>query len=262
MGNSLGHMVSPPGGPRAHRTYARWLPLVLAEEGTRAEVVNLSVGASVITDQTRVIEQAVFREAPDVLIINYGICECFSGFFPRWLHRWMHHWRRSRGAVRARFDDRLREPAWHRFSKMMRLVDRGTGERWSWVSPARFQREMTQILRSVALAQSPLVLVLDVPPTHGAIGWLHAGLERRRVLINEAGRAAVSEAAGTNKGSGHGTGGVQARWVQTASLADPDTVLIGDDGIHYTAAGHELVARELARLIRGWMAAPQGGGGD
>ncbi len=226
LGNSVSLVLRPPRSGASERTYAE----ILRDE-LPATVINWSQRAAMVADGVRAVEDVVITRAPQAVVIQYGIVECTYRDMPRWLYQFV--------KLRLRGDENRLEklPVQLAARTLMPLSRRWAvlRGRWRWMEPAVFGHDITQLVALIRKETAALPIVLNIPTPSERVERLAPGTTASALEYN---RTLAQVAAQT-----------KAALIDTAALIDPDPTGLLPDGIHFSAAGHRLVAAQIRALL-------------
>lgn len=226
MGNSVSLVMRPPRAGADERTYAE----ILAGE-LPAQVINWSQRAATVGDGLRAVEREVVPRYPEAVILQYGIVECTYRDVPRWLYQYTKlRLQGDEGALErlpVRLAARLLVPlsrAWARA--------RGT---WRWMEPPVFAEDLRKLTALIRKETAASIFLLSIPQPSARVEGLSPGTQRSAGEYN----AALRDLAASEK----------ITLLDAAAIAAPDPERLLPDGIHFSAAGHRLVADQLIALL-------------
>lgn len=245
LGNSTAMYVRPRRRRREDGSYGELLARRLRDRGVDATVVNEARWWDTIDRAFQRWEEAVNRNLPDVVILNYGMGECQPNVFPTSLLKRVTTWRPSlhpiwkpvRSTLRLRL---YRFMVWYT-PRMVRL----TGTLTWRLPPRRFRAELRRMIAFTRKETAALVVVLTPNPPGPFLENLMPGLGERATRYGDIVRELVDHMDDPG-----------VRLVDAASVVEK----VGwrravADGLHFTAQGHAAIADALEPLVLEWATA-------
>lgn len=233
LGNSVPLLVSPYRQNEEEMTYGEIL------RNNLFEVKNCGRQSTMISDLYKTLEEDCLSFFPDIVVLNYGIVECTYRTRTRWLQ--------SRFSINAWKNTIISTPLmvrWKRIrnyviKKLLRPFDRFfhcIGLHYRWMPPSKFGFCLMDISRAI-LKETGVneIIVLGMLE---ARTWLEREAPKTSKSIiryNEIMKSLCSSTQGLV-------------FIDTARLLGND-LAYSDDGIHFTATGHELIAKAIADEI-------------
>lgn len=233
--------MSEHGGPRSDFTYPRAIEAELLAQGIPATVDARARGGAASTHLLKTWENDVMAWSPDVIVLHIGHYECIHFLIPRWLERHANDLRRRPTRWRRRYRRRIIRPVYSTATKLQQRLDARFGARFA---TRRTRRVVTHAEEYIRLAQrigSPLILVLELPPSGSRYARYFPGFPARIAAMNQALSDMVER-----------IGLPQVSWVPNPPTFDDDPDVVTPDGIHLTPKAHRMLGEHLADLIGEW----------
>lgn len=247
-GSSVSVFVVPSHRLRKEGTYGEVLRDLLAADGLSATVDHQGKWFDMVHELRSRYEPAVRNRFPDVLVLNYGICEAQPRTLPTWLARHLQTWNRPTFAAARGYRRVVAPRLWLLLRGWQQRSARAVGARTWRLSPLRFRLEMAKVISMARSETGCLVLVVDCDPPGARFEHWLPGMKRRWEVFQAALDQLVADLDDP-----------QVRLVRaSATLTDLDREL--PDGIHRTADAHRLTAGLLLDEILTWLDEPAGVG--
>ncbi|MDQ1403526.1 MAG: hypothetical protein QOG03_1842 [Actinomycetota bacterium] len=248
VGPSVGYFVRPPRTQLSEGNYAEVLEDLLNGGGTPATVTNSAGWFLLVHEAYQQIEDLVLRHSPDVVITNFGMGECQPKLIPTTTLRWLYTWRpKSHLPSRA-----LRRLLLKRVNKAYTAWSPKLISALPWtpyrLSPKRFEHELERLVGVVRKERKALVLMVNASPAGPKLEAILPGTDGRAQEFN-----AITDRVADRAGDDVEV--IDARTI--VQEAGPERAV--PDGIHFSAAGHRLIAEALHRRIESWVARGAGG---
>lgn len=237
LGSSTVFMVVPGRRHPDDAVYGELLAELLAARGVTATVSVRSRWHATVRELLPRFEQDVRDAFPDVVVVNLGMAEAQARVLPTWLVRHTMTWLPGSSDLAAAYRRRV-VPRLHRVVReVQRALVPHVGLRASRVPPRVFVRSMRRLVTLCTRDLGALVLLLDIdPPGERVEHWL-PGLGRRVAAYNDL----LQQVADADP---------RALLLRTSSVVAEhghDAAL--PDGLHRSALGHALVARQVADAV-------------
>jgi len=220
------------------RPYPVLLERSLVASGVPARCTVRARSRLLLADCLRDFEDQVLQHSPDVVILNFGHYEAFSGAVPQLLRRYAYE-EFPRQGVAALAVRRLLGPALRRAARAVQVVHgRALGASAGRRSAARFARDLALLLHGIeALACDPTVVLVSLTHAGTRFERQMPGINERIDRLNEVLRTAAAD---------HGRARVR--------YFDATEALAGvrwrsDDDVHLSADGHAVLAHRLHDLL-------------
>lgn len=248
--SSVGYYVRPQTVDGPSRPYPEVLDELLRHVGVAADVVNHSGWFQMVHEAFRNIQTIAVPYGADVVVLNFGILEAESTLLPTTLVRSVYDWGPTTNPVWSTLRRRILLPVHHFHVRLApRIMRRGAA--FHRLSPGRFEAELSRTVAWLRKERNALVLVLNINPVGDNVEKTLPGTRRSVERYNAIIERVVRDRA---------DGSTRLIDVHSAVAAGNHGGFLVADGIHYTAAGHRLVAGLLAGEIEGWLGAGTGPG--
>ena len=238
LASSVGYYVRPPDGQA--RPYPEVVEETLRSSGIDAEVVNHASWFVLIHEAFRQIQAMVVPRGADVAVVNFGILECEPTVLPTRLVRSVYYGAPSSNRWMRRVRRLLVTPV-HQFHVRLGPVVLKRVRAFHRLSPARFEAELTRMVRWIRKERGALVLVMNINPAGDNVEKTIPGTQESVRRYNEIIERVV-----------HSMGDDGVRLVDVAAAVEDARDDLVPDGIHYSAKGHRLVAGMLVEEIERW----------
>jgi hypothetical protein len=239
VGNSVAVLCRPKDMPCFEPPYAGRLQRLCRVHGAEVDVVNHGRWFERINTAWRRWDRDVAPLLPAVVIVNYGFAECQPFVVPHVVHRALLDWKTRTSAASELGRRLLVGPGRQIVGRATTPIARIAGQRTHKLGPKRFEAELTRYIRSCRTELGALVLVVGLNPPGENMVRFQPGVEERRDRFDRIEREVVAR--------------FDDEAVQFVDV-EPVFSALGQlgasaDGLHLTAAGHELLADDLARRI-------------
>ncbi len=243
VGNSVGMLQIPARPHLEDGTFGEIAADVLEDSGVPVELRLECRWHEFVTEGLRRYPDAVSRNAPDVLVLNYGTVDCQPYVTPVWLVRHLMTTHLAAAPASRWYRAHVAGPAWKAVRDWRRHASARLGPRTFHVAPRRFAAALESLIVHARYQFRPLVLVLDVnPPGQVVRHWL-PGMDRRVEMYNRALRDVVER-----------VGDPDVRLVEASRVvSELGERVATPDGCHYSALGHRRVGELVAAEILQWL---------
>ncbi|OZG74863.1 hypothetical protein BTA51_00160 [Hahella sp. CCB-MM4] len=229
MGNSVGLRVRPPETAPDNHTFGALLEecLVKNEDCTSISVENICMGRSLL-EQIFNDGDKVINRFPDYYIIVAGITDASTREIPLWFSNVLY-------GKRTGFIRRVAMGLYVYIIKPRRRHFVRLRGNKSWTTASRFKKIYTKIISELIKNTNAKILILTINQCTQRIENELPGTKENIRVFNDI----IMSLKESNS---------RVSIIDTTDL-DPDTHL--PDGIHYSRAGHEIVADRIYRTIKG-----------
>jgi hypothetical protein len=237
QGNSVPLLVTPQRATREQGTYGEVLERLLRADGMDATVANHSRLFELVHEGGPRFRREVLPTFPDVLVLHYGILELQPNVVPFQLVRHLTTDERGGRGPRGVWMRRGVPTVWPRVRSYQRWASAKAGMRTWRLQPKRFAAELGHLI-DIGRQIKALVLVVDVHRPGERLEHFMPGMEQRWSRFQEVLREVVDDKDDHD-----------VRLVEASKLVE-EIDDVSYDGLHLSAAAHELLARRLAEEIR------------
>lgn len=241
IGSSTAFMTTPQRTSRHDGPYPEHIDSELSALGITSRTFMRTQWHGMIHEARRRHES--YRDVlPDVIVLNYGMAECQSRVMPTWLYRHFMSWDLGSRRVQVTYRKKIAPILWKPVRGWQRVGTKLAGQRTHRLSPQRYSRELTRMIKDLRVDLAPLILVLDIDPVTDRVEHWVPGIGKRVEHYNRVMRTVVDEFASTD-----------VRYVETSAIVKElgfEAAL--PDGFHRSSTGHRHVAAMLAQEIAPW----------
>lgn len=237
IGNSVPLLIQPFRRSAEDMTYAEHL----RDRGFA--VVNAAKQSAMVTDLYTYLEDECIRHFPDFVIIHFGIVEATYRARPRWLQNAfsMNAWNNSviRRGYNGPITRGLKYVAKKLYRKSLERIIFGLGLQRRWVGPERFRFVLRDVVKRV-FADTPTkrVVIIGMPRV---AEWVEREAPKTNRSIDEFNQV-MRDCA---------TEYPNISFFDAVDFQQRTPTAISPDGIHFTAAGHRLLADRLGEMLNG-----------
>jgi lysophospholipase L1-like esterase len=238
VGNSCAFMVVPRPATVDDEPYPGLLEEALLDRGVVSRAMLNAQWHTTAKEAVGRLEAWVRDPLPDVLVVNLGVVDCQARVAPTWLYRHVYAW--LPGLTGWSTSYRRRVVPWLR--RAVRLWVRfGSRHAPLWlsrVSPKTFRRSVELLVQRASRDFRVLVLVLDIDGPGEPFERVQPGIGERIAAYN----SVLADL-------------VAARRDERIVLLRASETVAGDlegllpDGLHRSAAGHRLLADQIADAV-------------
>jgi hypothetical protein len=226
-------------------------PRAAAEELTYSEIIeraghdvrNVSKAGVTLQEAFGLLDDEAVTVFPEVVIIHHGVVEvCYRRTVRRWNNAGIPNVYLNRAFKRRyEFKDgafRLENFFWRAVNWATRIFATALGVKWQWQKPERFVEVLTRTCELILKETAAVVLVVGITPCSTRVERILPGSASEILRTNELMQAACAKM------------GERTRFVDLRSMC-PEEALpqLAPDGIHFSAAGHRLLAERLLSEI-------------
>lgn len=248
VGPSVGYFIRPTRTQLAEGNYAELLEASLNASGIPARVINSAGWFLLVHEAFSQIEDLVLRHSPDVVVTNFGMGECQPKVIPTALLRWLYTWRPASNAVAMAFRRLFLKRINRLYVDLSPRIIAALPRTPYRVRPSRFEYELSRFVRVIRKERKALVLLVNASPAGPKLEQTLPGTDQRAQEFN-----AITDAVAESQGDDVEV--IDARSIVLEAGCD---VAI-PDGIHFSQAGHRLIAAALHRHIEAWVGRGAGG---
>jgi lysophospholipase L1-like esterase len=237
LGNSISLLLCPPRKLVDDKTYHEHL------EAMGYRVINASKQSVMLKDVYRYLEDEVIRYFPEYIIINMGIVEATFRTKSRWLHNYVSENAWNNNIINIGYCSKMGRG----LRRIAKKLYRPLGNllyffhlKWRFMPPRQFQHALRDIVRKL-IDRCPVkkVIILGMLPISKELERIVPGTRQSVAEYNLLMERTTKEFK-------------NVVFVSMADLfVDKELPVATIDSIHYTAAGHEKVAKRLAAIIEG-----------
>lgn len=238
LGNSVPLLIQPWRTRPTERAY----PEHLRDRGF--DVLNGTKQSAIISDLYLYLEDECIRQAPDFVVMHFGIVECTYRTRPRWLQNvWsMNAWNNS--IIRRGYNGPLTRGLKYLTKKIAtRTIERwlfALGIKWRWLGPKDFRfilRDVTKRIFQDTPAKK-IVLIGMLP----VADWIEQKAPGTQASITQY-NAIMADLAEECP---------DVRFLQPAEATGGRPLTdLSSDGIHFTAEGHRRLAETIIGQLNG-----------
>ena len=238
MGNSVGFKLRPPRQSASEMTYSE----ILETQGHH--VRNISKAGVMLNEAFALLDDELITFFPDLVIIHFGTVEVCYRQSLRWLnnrcirnyylnHVYARHYtfdgpvQRLLGFINAGLNFATREAA------------EFVGLKWQWLSEQKFSTVLRATLQSILKETRARIIVIGITPCSPRVERILKGSGERIQAANLAMQELV------------------AQFPKRTCYLDPCVFLneenlptLAPDGIHFSAAGHRLMADAITKVLK------------
>ncbi len=238
LGNSVPMLVQPLRQNSDEKTYVEHL------RGNGFSVLNASKQSAMLSDLYYYLEDECIRHYPDYVVLNFGIVECTYRARPRWLQDYfsMNAWNNS--VINKGYNGGIKRGIKFIGKRLFRkIIERplfAVGIKRRWLGPAHFKFILRDVVKRI-FSDSPAkkIILVGMPPIAPWIERQAPGTQQSIAEYNSIFRSVKEEYE-------------NILYLDPSTLAPPERMKeLTEDGIHYTAKGHVLVAQALMPLLKG-----------
>lgn len=238
LGNSVPMIVQPLRKDPSEKTYVEHL----RENGF--SIINGSKQSVILSDLYFYLEDECTRHYPEYVIFNFGIVECTYRARPRWLQNYfsMNAWNNS--IINKGYNDGIKRGIKFVGKRLFRkFIERplfAMGVKHRWLAPGDFRFILRDVAKRI-FSDTPVkkIVLIGMPPVASWVERQAPGTQQSITEYN-----AVSESLQKEYEN--------ILYLDPSSLAPPENMKeFTEDGIHFTAQGHRLIAQALVPLLKG-----------
>jgi len=212
--------------------YPILLSRMLAVDGVPADVRNVSRVMGMVEHGVQDWERFAWTHWPHLVVLQYGVQECYPGFFPPRLHRRAWALQRTDRPIDLRLNGFL-QAHWSWVQWASNRLDR------PWIrgqmSFARFQRQYNRLVDLNLTWSGAVVIAIGMHPPNFRMMKLSGAYPQRRVRMEQAIQAAVSESP-------------RCGYIDFQAVLDgvsDDFQQVMPDGLHLVPEGHRVLAQQI-----------------
>jgi hypothetical protein len=240
LGNSVGFRIRPPRISLGELTYSEIL------EHNGHNVRNVSKSAIMINEAFAFLEEDLITFFPDVVILHFGIVEASARRTFRWANNQTiinYYTNRvfSRPFNFSTVCNSARHVLFRAFNSCTRRIAALLGFQWQWLSTKRFLIVLRSMLEIIIKETNANIIVVGVTPCSDRVENILKGSRNNINEINE------------------GMGALCKQFDARVNYLDPGCLLqeqsideLVSDGIHFTAEGHQQLAKKLMQIIKNY----------
>lgn len=226
IGNSVALRVRPPKQYPDNENYTKLLEKELNTQlpSHNIRLINKAVGASTTYDVIQKIDEYI-NTFPDFYILNLGVVDASTREIPRWLNQWINSKKKNLilFLVRALFN--------HLIKRYRPFFVKLRGKK-SWISKKNFKKYFSELVHTLTKETNAKIIAIPINPANQRVEKQLPGSLKKHQEYNTIIEKIIKD---------------HSQKILNTDFLKSETHY--PDGVHYSSEGHQVVAKEISKII-------------